>query len=108
MVVGADVEALVVGFLHGANGPGTTDHGMCFEQFHRTIGVHLGRDNGAEVVLEVDGVDGSLRAIGIGAYLQFAGELLVFMAVPMKTNTDTDILQNECLFPLLKLDMRRS
>ena len=107
MIVGTDVEALVVGFLHSANGPGATDHGMGFEQFHRTIGVHLGRDNGAEIVLKVDGVDGCLGTVGIGTYLELAGKFLVFMAVPMKTNADADILENERVSALLKLDMRR-
>ena len=92
MVVGTDVVAFMIRFLHGANGPGTTNHGMCFEQFHRTIGVHLGRDNGAEVVLQIDGINGCLGAVGVVANLKLSGELLVFMAVPMKTNTDTDIL----------------
>ena len=92
MIIGADVITLVVGFLHGSNRPTPTDDGMCFEQFHRTIGVHLGRDDRTEIVLEVDGVDGCLGAICIVTNLQLPRKLLVFMAVPMKTNPNTDVL----------------
>ena len=108
MVIGADIITLVVGLLHRAYRPRTADDGVRFEQFHRTVGVHLRRDDGAEVFLEVDGVDSRLCAVCIIANLKRAGELLVFQSVPMKTNTDADILQNECLFPLLEFDLRSS
>ena len=80
---------------------------MGLEQLHRTAGVHFRGNDRTKVVLQIDGVDGGLGAIRIVANFQRTGKLLVFMAVPMKTDTDTDILQNECLFPLLKLNMRR-
>ena len=80
---------------------------MGFEQFHGAVGTHLRRDDGAEIILEVDGVDGCFRAIGVGLYLQGSLKLLIFVSVPMKSDTDAHVLQHERVLPLLVLDMRR-
>ena len=81
---------------------------MGFEQFHGTVGTHLRRDDGAEVVLEVDGVDSCFRTIGVGLNLQGSLKLLIFISVPMKANADAHVLQHERVLPLLILDMRGS
>ena len=92
MIVGTDVVPLVIRVRHRTNGPTATDDGMCLQQLHRTIGVHLGRNDRTEIVLQINGVDSRLGAICISTYLELTGKLLVLMAVPMKTNTDPDIL----------------
>ena len=79
--------------------PAAADDGMRFEQLHGAVGVHLGRDDGTEVVFQINGVDGYLPRFpsllgGVrgGFYLQCAGELLVFVSVPMETDTDPHVL----------------
>ena len=108
MIIGADSVALVIRFLHRSNRPTPTYHGVRFEQFHRTVRVHLGRNDGTQVVLEINRVNRRLGAICIVPNLQRTRELLVFMAVPMKTNPYPHVFQYERAFALLKLDMRSS
>ena len=106
MVIGADMKALVVRFLHCTYRPGATDDRMGFEQFHRTVGTHLRGDDGAEIILEINRVDRYFRTIGVGLNLQGSLKLLVFVPIPMKADTDAHVLQNERVLPLLELDMR--
>ena len=68
----------MIRFLHGSYGPTPTDDRMGFEQFHRAVGVHLGGDDRTQIFLQINGVDGRLGAVGVIAYLECAGELLVF------------------------------
>ena len=79
--------------------PAAADDGMRFEQLHGAVGVHLGRDDGAEVVFQINGVDGYLprfsplhNGVGNRLYLQRAGELLILVAVPMEADTDPHVL----------------
>ena len=61
---------------------------MRFEQFDRTIGIHLGGDDRAEIIFEIKRVNGCLCTVGVVAYLQFSCELLIFVPVPMKADAD--------------------
>ena len=81
---------------------------MGFQQLQRTIRRHLWRDDGGEIIFKGKGIDGSLRAIGVLADSESAFKDLVFVPIPVETNTDTHIFQQETLFPLLKLNMRSS
>jgi len=88
---------------YGAYRPRTGDDSMCLQQFHRAVGIHLAGDNRAQVVLQVDGVDGSLCTVRMVQNMQFTGKLLVFASVPMKTYADANILEEKTsvlLFPL--------
>ena len=81
---------------------------MGFEQLQRTICRHLGRDDGCEIVFEGKGVDSGLRAIGVLANSEFAFKELVFVPIPVKTNANPHVFQQETMLPLFKLDMRSS
>ena len=106
MIISTDMVALVVGLFNRPNGPAAADDGMRFEQFHRAVGTHLRTDDRTEVVLQIERVDRRLGAVGIGANLQLPGKLLILVAVPMKADTNAHVLENERVFPLLKLNMR--
>ena len=80
---------------------------MCLEQFHRTIGRHLAGDDGGEVLLDIEGVDGRLGAVLVVTNFQSTFEELILVAVPVKTDADTHVSEQELSVPLLRLNLRR-
>ena len=81
-----------------SDSPRARNNSVSLKQFERTVSRHLRRNNGSNIVLHVNRIDGSLRAVRVAENREFAGKFLRLPSIPMKTDSDAHIVKNKSGF----------
>ena len=63
---------------------------MCLEQFQRSGGTHLGRDDAGQIIFYMDDVDAGELSI-LNDDFESTQKTLVFLALPMEIDADGNV-----------------